>query len=237
MLKKKRLYVIVGLIAVASVVIAQPDKQQAELRVSALYGYNYTWAHYGGLDLWAHVPINPHFELDAAAELSTANLYSLSVNARPLFPLSVGDIYIDTRLLYRAIVRNRIHEAAAALSLGYRMDYVNVEVGMFTRLMSAFRREWHSEEEILTEPIDMLYSLEVFVRPQSSRWNLSLRISDFDDYQIERMWQPMLMLGGRYSPTERLGILLQAQLKPTGMFHLNASFYGATIRAGVSYKL
>lgn len=232
-----RKYLIFLMLSLSANVLADTHTTTAELRAYALYGYNLTWQHYGALDLWARVPINPHFELDAATRVATANVYSLSVDARPLFALPVGEMYIDTRLRYQAIVRNRIHEAAAALSLGYRMDYVDVEIGMFTRLMSAFHREWHSEEEILTEPIDMLYSLEVFVRPQSSRWNLSLRISDFDDYQIERMWQPLFMLGGRYSPTERLSVLLQAQCKPTGMFHLNAAFYGATIRAGVSYKL
>ena len=117
------------------------------------------------------------------------------------------------------------------------MDYVDVQLGVYTRSMFEFNRDWHSEDEIVTEPFGFLYSIEVFVRPQSSNWNLSFRISDTDDFQIERMWQPLFMIGGRYSLTERLSVLMQAQCKPTGMFHLNASFYGAQLRAGISYKL
>lgn len=231
------LYPILTFLAITLVAESQTINKSAEIRAYATYGYNYTWEHYGNFEFWSRVPVNQHFEFDAAAQLSTANIYSLSVDARPLFALPTGEMYIDTRLLYRAIVRNRIHEATASLSVGYRMDYVDVSIGMLSRLMSDFDRSWHSEDEILTEPIDFLYGLEVFVRPQSSNWNISFRISDFDDFQIERMWQPMFMLGGSYRPTDKLTILLQTQCKPTGMFHLNASFYGMYARVGISYKL
>lgn len=233
----KRCHVLWALFLWAISAVAQETAKPVELRAFATYGYNYTWEHYGNFDFLVRVPLNRHFELDAAAELSTANLYTLSADARPLFPLTVGELYIDTRLLYRAVVRNRMHELSASLGLGYRMDYVDVQLGVYTRSMFEFNRDWHSEDEIVTEPFGFLYSIEVFVRPQSSNWNLSFRISDTDDFQIERMWQPLFMIGGRYSPTERLSVLMQAQCKPTGMFHLNASFYGAQFRAGISYKL
>lgn len=233
----KRCHVLWALFLWAISAVAQETAKPVELRAFATYGYNYTWEHYGNFDFLARVPLNRHFELDAAAELSTANLYTLSADARPLFQLAVGELYIDTRLLYRAVVRNRMHELSASLGLGYRMDYVDVQLGVYTRNMFEFNRDWHSEDEIVTEPFGFLYSIEVFVRPQSSNWNLSFRISDTDDFQIERMWQPLFMIGGRYSPTERLSVLMQAQCKPTGMFHLNASFYGAQLRAGISYKL
>ena len=233
----KKSFLSIFLFAATLMSVAQENKQPVELRAFGMYGYNYTWGHYGGVDLSACVPINQHFELSAAVEASSANLYTIVADARPLFPLSVGALYLDTRVQYKAVVRNRMHEALGAFALGYRMDYVDVELGMYSRLMSEFGRDWHSEDEILVEPLGFLYSIEVFVRPQTSRWNLSLRFSDCDDYQVERLWQPLFMLGGKFSPTEKLSVLAQVQIKPTGMFHLDASFYGATARVGVSYKL
>lgn len=211
-------------------------KAETQLRVYGAYGYNYAWGHYGNLDLAVRSRINPNFELDAAAEASIANVYTLSFNARPVFPVPVGELYLDTRLLYKAVVRDRMHDAAASFGLGYRMDYVDLQIGMYSRLMADFNRDWHSEEELLVEPLGIIYSIEVFVRPQSSRWNLSFRFTDFDEYQIERLWQPLFMIGASFNPTERLSILAQAQCKPTGMFHLNASFYGAIGRVGIAYK-
>lgn len=214
----------------------QLTKRPVELRAFGLYGYNYTWEHYGSLDLAARVPLSRYFELDAAAELSTVNVYSFSFNARPLFPVPVGELFLDTRLLYKVVARNRMHDFVGSFSFGYRMDYVNVSVGLFSRIMADFDRDWHSEDEFLVEPFGVLYNLEVFVRPQVSPWNLSFRISNFDDYNQERVWQMLFMLGGSYSPTEHLTLLAQVQCKPTGMFHLNATFYGIQGRLGVAYR-
>jgi len=57
-----------------------------------------------------------------------------------------------------------------------------------------------------------------------------------DDYQMERMWQPLFMIGAWYDVTDHWRINMGVQCKPTGMFHLDATFYGATLRAGFSYK-
>ena len=232
---KKELLLVLAL-AGSLVVRAQTPVGPVTLKAYAEYSYNYTYGHFANFDVLTRVPLNPYFELDAGVQASTANIYTVSADLRPKFPVPVGEMYLDTRLLYKAVVRDRMHDFAASLGLGYRMDYVDVHVGLFTRLMSDFNRDWHSEDEMVTEPLGVIYNVEVFVRPQSSPWNLSMRIANYDDFQIERIWQPLFMLGGRYNPTERLSVLLEAQCKPTGMFHLNASFYGATLRAGVAYN-
>ena len=56
------------------------------------------------------------------------------------------------------------------------------------------------------------------------------------DYQIERVWQPMFMANGRYNINEHWQVNLSALCKPTGMFHLNAKYYGAEVRAGFAYQ-
>ena len=218
------------------ILVNAQEQRPIELRGYAGYGYNFTWGHYGTLDVGARIPLNKNFEMDAAVQLSSANVYSVSFDARPLFPISKGEFYLDTRLLYKAMARNEVHDFTATFGVGYRMDYVDLQVGMSTRLMADFNRDWHSEDEILVEPLGIIYNIEVFVRPQVSRWNLSFRFANFDDYQVERVWQPLFMIGGRFNPTEKLSVLLQAQCKPTAMFHLNASFYGAWARAGVAYR-
>ena len=235
---KKCLILLVALTCCAGVMFAVENEagKPITLRAFGGYGYNFTWGHYGNFDVGACIPLNKNFEMDAAVEASTVNLYTVSFDARPLFPIKTGEFYLDTRLLYKSVVRDRMHDFAASFAVGYRMDYVDVRVGMFSRLMADFNRDWHSEDEILVEPLGIIYNIEVFVRPQISRWNLSFRFANFDDYQIERIWQPIFMLGGRFDPTDRLSILLQAQCKLAGMFHLNATFYDAKVRAGISYK-
>ena len=207
-----------------------------ELSVSAEYAYNRTYEHFGNFNIQALMPINPYFELQTNLQASTANYYTGALILRPKFVLPVGELFTETEVLYRALARNRLGDFCASLSLGYRMDYVSFQIGVFGRVMSSWDRDWNTEETYNTEPFNLLYRMEVFCRPQTSRWNISACVANIDDYQMERMWQPIFMLGGRYDINDHWRVLLQGECKPTGMFHLNATFYSTYIRAGFTYK-
>ena len=181
------------------------------------------------------MPFNPYFEMEAKAQLSTASVYSLALQFRPKFTMPVGELFIETDVYVRAIARNQMTDYTASLGLGYRMDYVSVNLGLFARVMSDWQRSWYTDETFVVEPFNLLYRLEVFCRPQNNPWNLSFLFSNVDDYQMERMWQPLFGIGAYVDVADHWRINLSAQCKPTGMFHLDASFYGATFRAGFTY--
>mgnify|MGYP006873056049 CR=1 FL=1 len=233
---KKLFFLLLSIVLSFCVFAADENKRPIELSGSLGYGYNYTWGSYGLLDVKTLVPINPNFELDAAIRLNTANLYAAGVNLRPLFPLNVGEMYVETKLIYLSNVRNRIHDLNAAVSVGYRMDYVTVQLGVYTHLMDEFKREWASENEVLTEPISLLYSIEARVRPASSNWNLWMRCASFDEYQVERMLQPIFTIGAKYNAWKKMWVWADVACKPTGMFHLDATFYGIQARAGLTWN-
>jgi len=200
------------------------------------YSYNTTWSHHGNFDVQALLPINPHFEMETKLQFSTANVYTSVVQLRPKFQLPVGELFIETDVLYKAVARNRMNDLTAALGIGYRMDYVSVTLGVFSRVMADWGRSWYSDESFVAEPFNVLYRVEVFCRPQDNPWNLSFCISNVDDYQMERMWQPLFMAGAWYDVDNHWRLIFGAECKPTGMFHLDATFYGATARAGFTYK-
>lgn len=206
------------------------------LRVMADYGYNRTWGSMGNLNLHAIAPVNPHFEALADVQLSTANIYTVALTARPKFTLPAGELFIDTRAYYRAVVRASQWDAVAALSLGYRMDYVSVQIGLFSRVMGFYGRNWHSTDAFDSEPFNLLYNLQVFARPQDCPWNISLSIANMDEFQYERMWAPFFTLGARYDINDHWRLDVATQLKLTGMFHLNAEFYSANARVGFTYR-
>ena len=200
------------------------------------YSYNKIWGHHGNFDLQTLLPINPHFEMEVKFQASTANVYTGAVQLRPKFQLPVGELFVETDIMYRAVVRNQLGDMTAALGVGYRMDYVSVTLGVFSRILDDYQRSWHSNENYVVEPFNLLYRLEVFCRPQNNPWNLSFMFSNVDDYQMERMWQPLFSIGAWYDINEHWRLNFAAQCKPTGMFHLDATFYGATGRVGFTYK-
>jgi hypothetical protein len=115
-------------------------ERKYSLTTMAEYSYNVSWGHHANLDVKALMPINPHFEMEAKLQLSTANVYTGVVQLRPKFELPVGELFIETDVLYRAIARNRMGDMTAALGIGYRMDYVSVTLGMYGRVMADWDR-------------------------------------------------------------------------------------------------
>ena len=217
---------------------ANPGFGDRRYSVSGLaeYSYNKTWSHHANFDVQALLPFNPYFEMETKLQFSTANVYTGVVQLRPKFEMPVGEIFVETDILYKAVARNRISDITAALGLGYRMDYVSVTLGLFSRVISDWNRSWYTEDAYVAEPFNLLYRLEVFCRPQNNPWNLSFMFSNVDDYQMERMWQPLFSLGAWYDFNDHCRLNLATQCKPTGMFHLDATFYGATFRAGFTYR-
>ena len=63
------------------------------------------------------MPFNPHFEMEARLQFSTANIHTGVVQIRPKFELPVGEMFIETDVMYRAVARNRIGDITAALGV------------------------------------------------------------------------------------------------------------------------
>lgn len=236
-MKKTLLFLLLSALS-AALSAANPGFGNRRYSVSGMveYSYNKTWGHHANFDIQSLMPINPHFEMEARLQFSTANVHSGALQLRPKFELPVGELFLETDVYYRAFARNRIGDITAALGVGYRMDYVSITLGVFSRVIDDWNRSWYTDESFVVEPFNLLYRIEVFCRPQNNNWNLSFMFSNIDDYQMERMWQPLFGIGAWYDINEHWRLNFMAQCKPTGMFHLDATFYGATGRVGFTYR-
>lgn len=233
-MKKRIIITFVGVLALFSNPLCASEQYSISLDMG--YGHNLTYGSFANFDLGAYMPLNTHFEMQANVRMSTVNTYAVGVQMRPKFALPVGEMYIEDRLLTSFIRREQFLDFVHALSVGYRMQYVNVQLGMTNRVMLPPTYELSSGDTFVCEPFDLLYRLEVYVRPATSVWNLSLALANVDEYQIERMWQPMFYLGGWYDIDEHWRISLNGKLKLAGMFHLNAHYYASEVRVGAEYK-
>lgn len=235
---KKRLLLglVLWLSALGAIAQVQPDDAGYSVSIHAGYGHNLTYGSYANFDIDAFMPINQHFEMQANIRTSTANVHTMGVQLRPKFVLPIGDLYIEDRLMMRFAQRDNYCDFVHAISAGYMMEYVNVQVGMSNRIIMPLPYTKHSGDEMILEPFDAVYRVEAFVRPQTSAWNISLALANMDNYQIERMWQPMFYLGGWYDVNEHWRLRLSGKMKLAGMFHLNAHYYGAELRVGAEYR-
>ncbi len=201
----------------------------------ANYGYNTSWKNYGGFDVRGFFPMAEHFEMTANAEILTAGVFSSSITARPKFKLPVGEIFIDGTANFRNLYKFDASELVFAASAGYRMNYVSVQAGLSCKGM--FGAGGMAENSSIWEtPLNLVYRVAFRVRPLECRWNVGGGISNYDEYEYERMWQPMFFINGHYDLNDKFSLLACVRIKPTGTFQQIASFYGIDTRMGVSYK-
>jgi hypothetical protein len=206
------------------------------VKFRSAYAFNKTYSHYATFDVGAFMPVNEHLELQADIRLATTNNYAFGLQVRPKITLPVGALYFETRAISTVFARNQIFDLTAALMLGYRMQYIDVAIGWGTKVIGDMNYQLNTNSEYITEPFNLLYKVQCFVRPQSSPWNLSLAIMDITDWQIERFWQPSAMLSGWYNVDQHWRIYASLYYKTAGMFHLNANMYGIEARVGFDYR-
>lgn len=205
------------------------------LCVHAGYGHNLTYGSHANFDVDAYLSINQHFELDAHLRASTANNYVFGAQMRPKFALPQGELYIEDRLQAHLVSRDHVNEFVHAISLGYRMQYVDVQLGLFSRLIVPMPYDRNSDNAYIAEPFNLIYRVEAFVRPETSCWNIGIAIANMDAYLFERPWNPMLYLRGWYDVNEHWRVHLGGKYKNAGMFHMNAHYYASEVRVGAEY--
>ena len=237
----KKLIFIIALcswfLAPAATAQVQPGDTTYSVSLHAGYGHNLTYGSFANFDIDAYMPINPYFEMQANVRTSTANFYTIGVQLRPKFALQKGELYIEDRLMARFIARDKVDELLHAISIGYRMQYIDVQLGVINRVIMPLPYERNTLDKYIVEPFQLLYRVEGFVRPLTSPWNIAIAISNADNYMIERPWVPMLYLGGWYDIDEHWRIRLSGKYKNAGMFHMNAHYYAAEVRVGAEYRL
>ncbi len=223
-------------LAPAAVAQVQPGDSAYSISLHVGYGHNLTYGSMANFDIDAYIPINRYFEMQANIRTSTANVHTLGVQLRPKFALPVGELFLEDRLMARFIARDQVNEFLHAISIGYRMQYVNVQLGLINRVIMPLPYEMNTLNKYIVEPFQLLYRLEGFVRPVTSPWNIAIAISNADNYMIERPWTPMLYLGGWYDIDQHWRVRLFGKYKNAGMFHMNAHYYASEVRVGAEYR-
>ena len=210
------------------------QERPCSLQAAALYGWNTGFSHYGGVQLLADLPFHRNFEGGACMEALTPGVFGGTVVARPLLPLPVGALFLETGMNVRFFPVWRIWEGNLALRLGYRMDYVHVQCGLHGRMI--FDMDHAEGGHPLQEPCNLQYLLAVRLRPATSRWNAGAGVANFDEAACYRTWEPFFFLHGRYDCSAHLRLRTRVAWKPAGMFHMNASLFGVLVRLGLEYS-
>lgn len=229
--------ILICIVLVAMTTMAAAQTRDVSLTALGDYTYTTTYGSSTGIDLIADIPVGTRFDCEPALQLTTAGVHTAAIQTRSLFPFEKSALYLKNRITFKDVARSSMYGACLGLSLGWTCRHLDVEAGMFGRVMDSFGRDIHSLDAALCEPFNLIYSIKGILCNPDSRWNAWASVSNVDVFQMERMWQPIISAGGWYNLTDRLSLRMDVVCKPTGMFHLNAEFYSLSARAGVTFIL
>ena len=209
----------------------------ADVSAQALVGYNNTYRWYGGLDLKGNLTVdNVKFAL--SCEAISKGVYSFGLTVTPSFELcDNGFLFFDGTLHSRIFSVYSTYEFVYAGSVGFRMRHFSVQAGLFSRTIDAFGRDWHSLQNYVTEPFNLLYRVQLSLKGFDHAWDVYAIVANYNDYEYERMWEPIFTLGGRWDFMDKWSAVAEGTLEPAGVFHGTVKFYEALMRLGIVYKL
>ena len=201
------------------------------------YAYNTTYQHYGEFCVRAFMPFTPHFEASLSLHASTMNTYIIGLTLRPTIALPVGQVFLENDLYYGAFFCSRTEDFSAALSVGYRMDYMSLQIGTGIRMLQSMDIQKHTLSKAIYEPFNWVYRLEVYARPILTHWNLYAAFGNLTDRQMERALEPLCMLGAYYRIGNHWQVNIHGECAIAGFFNNYTSFYGAKVIVGACYRL
>lgn len=200
------------------------------------YAYNRSYKTHGDFCIGTYFPVTNIFETELGIGILTTNTFSFSCVLRQRLPIPVGEFFLEERLLDKIMETDGINDFSWNLVFGYRLKHVSLGLGFSYRTVSLLSKDYANKYDFISEPNNFTYRLEYFVRPQMSSWNISLAITNYDRFLVERFVQPFFELNGYCKVTPKTSLFLDTRLEQSGMTALSCEFYGVNTCLGIVYK-
>lgn len=88
-----------------------------------------------------------------------------------------------------------------------------------------------------TENLNLLYSAGYQLKPDESKWNLGLCVTNLDNFTVSQETNPMLALYSHYKVSTEIHVFAEALQRTAGIFNISANHFGILFRSGIVWNL
>jgi hypothetical protein len=96
---------------------------------------------------------------------------------------------------------------------------------------------WESGEGRITEPWNMMYTVNYAVKPFGNRWNLMFALTNYDIFIIQQETNPMINTRFEYSITAPLQLFSELWYKSAGLLNDQVNYFSTYIRIGIIWDI
>lgn len=209
---------------------------QWTLRSYVEYGYTRTEGNGCALALMGDYQCSDRFKMGIG--LNCALGYPLAFNLywqADLLKAKCGTLYLENRYLYRLFPNYKLQEFNGLLDLGWKNRHFNFQLGLCNRFIAEIPLRKDGGMGTIFEPMNVVFSVEGNVFDQSHPWNIGGRISNFDDFLIERVSIFIYCIKGYYELDDGLRLTGEVCIHPCSSLNLSAQPNGVAARVGISW--
>ncbi len=88
----------------------------------------------------------------------------------------------------------------------------------------------------LKEAFNVIYSFEFSLRPVGNPWNLSLSITDLDNFLFNQETNPILKFGAYSRVSEKMRIDASISYKMAGITNIAFGYFGYSLKTGITWN-
>ncbi len=209
---------------------------QWTLRSYVDYEYTRTEGSGGALAVFGDYQLNEYFT--AGLGLKGTIGYPLAINLywqADLLHAKSGTLYLENRYLYRLFPNLNLQEFNGLLDFGWENRHFNFQLGLCNRYIAEIPLRKDGGMGTVFEPMNVTFCIEANVFDQSHPWNVGGRISNFDDFIIERVTVFIYCITGYYELTDNLRLTGEVCFHPCSNLNLSAQRNGFETRFGISW--
>ena len=207
--------------------VGKVQAQQGEVLLGLRGGDNALLGAFSALSVEVDYSSEKHFSLRGGALYSAIEHGVVELRPRYFFNLNYGRISAEFLLHYTQ--QNSISNYAVGGGLAFDVRRVWASLGYYCRVMTL-------GVDAVREPFNIYYELGVRCLPRRERWDLNVIFSNSRFFELERHYQPSLVVEGWWYPLTRLGVQVGATYKPAGTFNLSSDYYQLYANVGVCYR-
>lgn len=167
------------------------------------------------------------FAISGGVQYNSIGRTAAEIRPAYLFELEYGSVSANALLHYS--YQSSINNFAAGLGASYSCSWLFITVGYYFR-------QYGCNSSRMTEAFNLFYEGGFKCLPNMDEWDLNLYVTNCELFELERHFQPSLMLQGWWYPNEWLGVNMGVSYKPTGMFGIASDYYQLYGSTGLCYR-
>lgn len=186
---------------------------------------------------------NYKFQAGMQSEIKSNNtnfLSGLYLSAQRGF--TAGKLKLETQCFFtRTSFSGTLRETNWGLILRNKGNHFIFSIGTNFRTYS-FSPEAAStygmdSENNIHENWNVMYTATYNLKPEESKWNAGLTLTNTDYYIIEQESNPVFNINANYWFKQKLNIFMETWYKSSGAFNLSVNYFEFFVRTGVIWKI